>query len=212
MNWNSYFEMMIDWKQLPAYKAEPRIDSLIGYYLKDILNDVLSIKIDGLIPEFPLRLGTLYSEQNNTKYADRSYKVDFWAVGTDKKNYLIEFKTDNGSINDKQMDYLKTSANIGTEGLINGVKTIEKASRSKDKYKHLTNKLKEYGLIDDKGNFSGKNPKIELILIAPDVKNQGIKSINFEQLAKWFYSKAEKGSFEESFGGALAKWYKDYKA
>jgi len=35
MEWNEYFEMMIDWKKLPAYKAETRIDSLIGFYLND---------------------------------------------------------------------------------------------------------------------------------------------------------------------------------
>jgi len=33
VDWMNYFEMMKDWKKLPAYRAEPRIDSLVGYYL-----------------------------------------------------------------------------------------------------------------------------------------------------------------------------------
>ena len=59
MDWYEYFKMMIDWKKLPAYRAEPRIDSLIGYYLKDILSNELGDQITGIIPEFPLRLGTV---------------------------------------------------------------------------------------------------------------------------------------------------------
>jgi len=41
MNWNEYFKMMEDWKRLPAYKAEPRIDSLVGFYLPEIVSDFL---------------------------------------------------------------------------------------------------------------------------------------------------------------------------
>ena len=33
MHWNEYFEMIADWKKLPAYKAELRIYSLIGFFL-----------------------------------------------------------------------------------------------------------------------------------------------------------------------------------
>jgi hypothetical protein len=59
MNWNEYFEMMKDWKKLPAYKAEPRIDSLVGFYLKDALTDFLGVEIIGIIPELPIRLATV---------------------------------------------------------------------------------------------------------------------------------------------------------
>ena len=71
MNWDSYFEMMKDWKKLPAYKAEPRIDSLIGYYLNDILSDFCEDNMVGIIPEFPIRLGTIDSKHEETAYADR---------------------------------------------------------------------------------------------------------------------------------------------
>ncbi len=70
MNWKDYFEMMIDWKKLPAYKAEPRIDSLIGYFLELILEEYLNEKFDEIIPELPIRLGTVRPELKNTKYAE----------------------------------------------------------------------------------------------------------------------------------------------
>ena len=81
MNPQAYFDMLIDWKQLPAYKLEPRIDSLVGYYLPDILNEFLGDKIVGMIPELPLRKGTLYPELEGSRQADLSTKVDFYALG-----------------------------------------------------------------------------------------------------------------------------------
>ena len=81
MEWNEYFKMMIDWKKLPAYKAETRIDSLIGFYLRPIISEYLKEEIDGIIPELPIRLGTVKPELENTKYSERSYKVDFFAIG-----------------------------------------------------------------------------------------------------------------------------------
>jgi hypothetical protein len=77
MNWNEYFAMMEDWKQLPAYRAEPRIDSFIGFYLPDMLADFCGEKMTGIIPELPIRLGTVKPHLNEESYADKSYKVDF---------------------------------------------------------------------------------------------------------------------------------------
>jgi hypothetical protein len=121
MNWKKYFEMMIDWKKLPAYKAEPRIDSLIGYFLQDILEEYFEEKIETIIPELPIRLGTVRPELENTKYAERSYKVDFFAVGNNDTNYLVEFKTDTNSRRLKQDEYLINSKKLGTSKLINGI-------------------------------------------------------------------------------------------
>jgi hypothetical protein len=54
-----YFEMLKDWKMLPAYKVEPRIDSLIGHYLPKIITDFLGVESIGMIPELPIRLATI---------------------------------------------------------------------------------------------------------------------------------------------------------
>lgn len=80
MNWMEYFEILKDWKRLPAYKIEPRIDCIIGYYIPKIISDFLGVKSLGIIPELPIRLGTLIPEHEGTYYADRSYKVDFLVI------------------------------------------------------------------------------------------------------------------------------------
>ena len=90
MDWKKYFEMMIDWKKLPAYRAEPRIDSLIGYYLEEIISHQLEEKIAGIIPEFPLRKGNIKSELKEKESPDSSYKVDFFCVGSNRVNYIYD--------------------------------------------------------------------------------------------------------------------------
>ncbi|KMQ49720.1 hypothetical protein CHISP_3384 [Chitinispirillum alkaliphilum] len=69
MDWKHYFEIMKDWKRLPAYKAEPRIDSLIGYYLSDIVAELWNDEITGIIPELPIRLGTVKPKYEGSNFA-----------------------------------------------------------------------------------------------------------------------------------------------
>lgn len=119
MNWNEYFAMMEDWKQLPAYRAEPRIDSLIGFYLPDMAMtaDFCNEKIIGIVPELPIRFGTVKPDLNEEVYADKSYKVDFYLLGASGKNYFIEFKTDSDSRRDKQDTYLDEARRVGMEAV-----------------------------------------------------------------------------------------------
>jgi len=134
MDWKSYFTMLSDWKKLPAYKAEPRIDSLIGYYLKQILADYCHDNIIGIIPELPIRLGTIDSKKyQDTNFADRSYKVDFYLLSSNGTNYLVEFKTDMGSISDKQRWYLNKAKDMGMEALVQGICRIASVSTYKEK-------------------------------------------------------------------------------
>ncbi len=121
MNWNKYFELMADWKKLPAYKAEPRIDSLVGFFLPEFIESFLNIKSAGIIPELPIRLATVKPKHEGTNYADRSYKVDFLIIGNNEVNYLIEFKTDSGSRRDEQDLYLVEAKEAGTESIVNGI-------------------------------------------------------------------------------------------
>lgn len=82
MEWSKYFDMIEDWKKLPSYRAEPRMDSLVGFYLDELLSEYLNIKIEKTIPELPLRLGTIHPKYKDTTFTDRSYKVDFFLLGT----------------------------------------------------------------------------------------------------------------------------------
>jgi hypothetical protein len=209
MEWNRYFDMLIDWKKLPAYKAEPRVDSLIGFYLIPILTDILNVEIEGIIPEFPLRLGTINPKHEGTTYADRSFKVDFFAIGKNGKNYFIEFKTDSSSLREKQDIYLGKSKELGTEAIIKGILAIANVSTYPDKYKHLKQKLWSFGLIDDESNYSGKNPFCEVIYVIPAKNDQLGIVIDFYDIVNWFELKKEIDSFEKAFISALKLWHSE---
>ncbi len=209
MNWKDYFEMIIDWKKLPAYKAETRIDSIIGFYLKQILEDFFKTEIIGIIPELPLRLGTLKPELEKTNQADRSYKVDFFAVGKNSVNYLIEFKTDTKSINVKQDKYLSVSKEIGTEKILEGILKISSVSTYKKKYNHLKNKLQVLGLLDREFAIVKKNSAIEIVYVLPSTLPNKRNVIDFIWIAKWLQNKADKGLFEKELANALVLWSKD---
>ncbi|MFC1871018.1 hypothetical protein ACFLYF_01255 [Chloroflexota bacterium] len=205
MDWNRYFALLSDWKKLLAYKAEPRIDSLIGYYLPQIVADYCHENIIGIIPELPLRLGTLKPEHNDTNYADRSYKVDFYLLDSNGTNYLIEFKTDQGSRREKQDRYLNEAKCIKMKALVDGICQIARVSSYKAKYGHLLRKLSEFGLIDNDGNYSGKSEIVEIIYVEPHSIDDN-KCISFEWISNWMKQKYENSEFELEFAQLLQEW------
>jgi hypothetical protein len=210
MDWERYFETLIDWKKLPAYRAEPRVDSLIGFYLKEILEDFLKTQIEEIIPELPLRLGTIHPEYNTKNFADRSYKVDFFAVGTVSKNYFIEFKTDPSSRRELQDEYLNKSNELGSESIINGIVKISQVSSYKRKYNHLLEKLMQCGLLDSNLHYTGKNPKCENIYIIPANNKKEDNVIDYQWIVNWFKTNKKLDEFEIAFTKTLQLWFVEY--
>ena len=146
-----YFRQLIDWKKLPAYKLETRIDSLIGFVLPKVLRAWnKDYETEVIIPEFPLRLGTIYPKKyENTKSANRSYKVDFYVRTKSNKNLFIEFKTASASRKNKQDKYLQDSTIVKMKLILDGIITIHEATsyKYKIKYNYLLNKFKDAGLV-----------------------------------------------------------------
>ena len=208
MDWNDYFATLKDWKRLPAYKAEPRIDSLVGHFLPRILADIQGIDVVALIPELPLRKGTLRPEFEGTPHAERSWKVDFLAVGRDRC-WLVEFKTDSGSRREEQDDYLRDAVRVGTSAVVEGIARIARVSPYKRKYAHLLGKLREAGLLDGNDAWTGRNPTIEILYVQPSAPVGGEHGIGFERIASWLEGLPEVGDFEKAFAGALREWAGD---
>lgn len=206
MNWKAYFEMMADWKQLPAYKAEPRIDSLVGYYLPEFIADFLGIEVAGIIPELPIRLATVKPQHEGTNYADRSYKVDFLIVGKDGINYLIEFKTDSSSRRDAQDTYLEEAKFHGVKSIVEGILQIAKVSSYKTKYNHLISKLQSVGLLNDNKLYSGMNLSFEIIYVQPSNHRDEKLVVDFTWISKWLEEKYPNSEFEIEFAKALKLW------
>jgi hypothetical protein len=209
MNWKMYFEMMADWKRLPAYKAEPRIDSLVGYYLTEFIADFLKIEVLGIIPELPIRLATVKPKHEGTNYADRSYKVDFFIIGNNNINYLIEFKTDSGSRRYSQDTYLEEARSIGTKYIVEGILQIASVSSYKKKYNHLTSKLQSVGLLNSQMLYSGMNPSFEIVYVQPSNHKNEELVIDFAWIAKWLENKHTSSEFVLEFAKTLRAWAAD---
>ena len=120
MDPEKYFDMLIDWKKLPAYRLETRIDSILGYYLSDILKAHLKRTVSLVIPEFPLRKGTL--NPLNKLDQNRSEKADFYVRCQDGANLLIEVKSDSASRRVQQDEYLRLAQETGIAALIEGLR------------------------------------------------------------------------------------------
>lgn len=210
MNWQDYFAMMEDWKMLPAYKAEPRIDSLVGYFLKDIASEFLGDKMVGIVPELPIRLATIKPQHKDATFADLSYKVDFYLLGASGTNYFVEFKTDSGSRREKQDIYLNECQDKGMAAIVEGINTIAAVSSYKKKYGHLLAKLKSLGLLDTNHKFTGKSDVIEVIYVQPRRKNDDTKRvIDFVWISKWLTDKCGNSDYEAALAQSLLHWSSD---
>lgn len=209
MLWTEYFEMLKDWKQLPAYKVEPRIDSLIGYYLPSMISDFLKIKVVGIVPELPIRLGTIKPNHEGTNYADRSYKVDFMIITNIGVNYLVEFKTNIKSRREGQDVYLLETKALGTKSIVNGILQISNVSSYKVKYRHLKEKLQTYGLIDNDNRYTGLNPLFEIVYVQPSNYKNEKNVIDFNWISNWLKLKYPNSDFEKELADSMNSWAND---
>ncbi len=215
----SVFDLLDDWRHLPAYQLERRADIFFALFLTDVLNHHLrqrGIEIDPrLIPEFPLR-------QAKTK---RSDKVDFLALSTNHEHmFLVELKTDMSSLDDKQLEYLKRALARRTTGLLHDVKIMAQATNpaARRKYFHLLKTLAGLGMVTLPEQLEGKIydspqgvyecidtieiattlPRVEAILVLPEPK-KGWNCVDFETFAGVVESRGDIG---KRFAASLREW------
>jgi hypothetical protein len=208
MNFENYFKQMICWKQLPAYRMEPRIDSWIGYYLPEILEKIHGIKVKAVIPEFPLRKGTLDGGLSSRR--NQSTKVDFFVHGHQGENLLIEMKSDSGSGRDVQDQYLLQAQKVGMRGLVEGIRDITAASSFKKKYAFLKEHMMEFDLIDDGYSWKPSNDSVQILYILPNKKkSDGKQVIDFIEIADVIEQHKDADEFDVLLAGALRAWSDD---
>lgn len=151
------FESLNVWRHLPSYSLETRAAPFFAVFLRDVLSAHFKTEIhDVLIPEFPLRIGTLNDEKISEQKVsagrrrpspDQSYNVDYVAFAKDKSTaYLVELKTDMDSLREKQKTYLRAAQGKGLPRLIEGIRQLATKSRKKQKYVHLLHCLSAPGL------------------------------------------------------------------
>ena len=152
-----------EWRHLPAYKLETRMDVLIGLNVDEIVaaafkDDYPDLKAKELkvISEFPLHRGEVFGDEN--KYSkNRSTKVDFALFSQrEKRIFFVELKTNNDTITDKQkrkavfeqLNRMKDARRKGAEQVLNGVIELVKHSQENHKYAHLIWKLLQLKCVE----------------------------------------------------------------
>ncbi len=147
------FKLLNRSRHLPGYPLEGRSAPFFALFLRDILRDRFGKMDETLIPEFPLRIGSLYTKEERqelhpTPGCNQSYNVDYAVFAEDKCSaYLVELKTDMGSKRSKQDEYLCKARDTDFNLLVRGVRDLAKASKSKRKYVHLLHQLSRAGFV-----------------------------------------------------------------
>ncbi len=139
------FDRMDAWRHLPSYQLERRADLFFSLYLPQVLQSKLGFSVDDrIIPEFPVRIGTIYPDTPINK----SYKIDYVTLSADAdKAIFVELKAEGLSRRESQDKYLRASSEVGFPALLSGVLDIFRATNSKRKYFALLELLESMGLL-----------------------------------------------------------------
>ena len=206
---HNLFDMLDDWRSLPAYQLERRADIFFALYLKEILKANIEDHpvIDYIIPEFPIRKGNLKVEKDNPR-PNLSFKIDYLAVSVSSKTiFLVELKTENDSFSEKQKDMMDEICHWSVSELVENIISIKKASKSK-KYNSLIDKLKEMGWIDNTGQIvSMQDYKMKVVYIMPNDKNvtdERLKIITFKEVIESI--KSNEDGLTGRFITSLERW------
>lgn len=213
-NIDTLFSLLDEWRHLPAYELERRVDIFFALFLPDVLSTHFDVELHPMIiPEFPLRRGTLKGE--SVKSPNKSKRVDYVLFTENlQKMFLIELKTDIGSRKNEQDNYLEQARKAGFQNLIHGVICIYKNTKKRyiPKYNHLLDRLSELGFIKIEGKeaiykvrntVDGDGPEIKIVYIQPTNKGNNPDVIDFEYFANRIEGTGEMG---ERFAESLGKW------
>lgn len=168
----SVLEQLEEWRHLPAYQLERRVDVIFGLVLPQIVKCEFNLRRDDeltVIPEFPLHNGKVLGKKVNRKgrkIENLSSNVDFVVFSRDDRRiFLIELKTDNyimrqnvGTLS-RQLGNLKQTQNVGSRKLLEGVLRLAIASDESHKYSHLIYKLQKLGCLIPKLNTTDLDMK-----------------------------------------------------
>lgn len=202
---DSLFDNLDSWRQFPAYQLERRADIFFSLYLAEILSQKFGVTVESIIPEFPIRIGTIHS----TPDINKSFKVDYLAKVDDGKTFLfVELKTDDGSRKDKQDGYLQRAKEVGLVKLLDGLCKIYQATSSKKKYAYLFGKLQDMGLItvrsDGRFNITQADYAIQIVYIQPNNFDKQETVVTFREISA--IVQKHKDDLSQRFAKSLLNW------
>ena len=145
-------ETLDEWRHLPAYQLERRVDVYFGLLLPEIVEAQFGVAKEDLevVPELPLHKGLLGLSEKG-KDDNHSVKVDFAVFSLNQENkpllQLVELKTDRSSTDVHQLERMRKAQRTGTKELLRGIVKCANNSDDLRKYAQLIWKLKEIGCI-----------------------------------------------------------------
>lgn len=130
-------ESLVQNKKLPKYQFERRIDAILHLFLPDLLTQHFGHEVETLVAEFPLK-----KEGNR-----QSTNVDYLMVMRDSDNFIkywlfFELKTDDSSVEAKQIDIYESAMYKRMPTLISDIHEIMSGTTAVSKYMHLLERLK----------------------------------------------------------------------
>ena len=143
------------WRHLPKYRLEQHVDVLFGLTLPTVIRAVF--KTEGelhVIPEFPIRHGTVCTGRGN----NQSFNIDFavFAEGG-KQVLLVELKTDAASIDPTQLSNMRKIPGR-FDAVVDAIGRIAKNSKEKRKYLHLISELHNAAVLSAGSELELPNP------------------------------------------------------
>jgi hypothetical protein len=200
---NTLFEMLDQWRHLPAYQLERRADVFFALYLPELIQSKLGTTIASFLPEFPIRRGTIgYSESPN-----KSFKIDYLAMTTGGDVIFVELKTDDASRRQSQDAYLLRAKQEGMVRLLEGILAIYYATSSKNKYRHLVDTLDEMGLIVLEGDLLTVQPvnrNVDILYIQPHNPHGNVNVLTFHEAAEVVSGHSD--VLSQRFAQSLREW------
>ena len=130
---------LVEFKALPKYQFERRVDIFLVPFLPDILRTVLNVEgpIELVAPEFPLK------RASNNQSTNADYLLFDHTPGKERW-ILFELKTDDRSLSATQMEAYRRAMEVGMPQLARDVHQIRKASKQGRKYARLVERLEGY--------------------------------------------------------------------
>jgi hypothetical protein len=199
------FSQLDEWRHLPSYQLERRADVFFAIYLTDIIKRKYYQDVEYIIPEFPVRIGTIYKHHGFAN-PNLSFKIDYVAVcNKTKKVFLIELKTDDGSRREKQDNYLSNARAINIPDLVDGILEIYKVTSSKKKYDNLLSLLSNIGWVDNVAiKNTSTNYEIEIVYIQPNADESDKTIITFNEISNILADKQDE--LTKRFIKSILEW------
>lgn len=204
---NDIFDRLDEWRHFPAYLLEGRADILFGIYLPNIIKKRFGCTVDHIIPEFPIKAGSIFNA--DITESEHPLKIKFLAICESTQTvYLIFLKTDINSLRPLQYKHLSKAKEHNVRNIVDGILDIQHASMLKKKYTNLLHKLRTVGWLDDSltQNTAGQY-NIKRVFIQPTNNSGEDEIITFENVIEYLAEKED--FFTTRFRQSLQSWVKD---